>query len=110
MAKPAILESIRGKYPYMAIVTWEHPDDKAMVERLFRAYGGSEEGDIPWKSIQTYYAIGARKVVIIGTADSPLDIQKISSFFIFDNSIQIEMHHVLAAADLVQINPIKALK
>lgn len=108
----------KGQYPFLAIVNWENTEDRAMVERLFRAYGQKSDekkppkdsGPIPWKTIEAYYLIGARTLILIGQAKSPLDIQKISSFFILNSNIEIEIYHVMSAVDLAKIDQVKQLK
>ena len=99
-----------NSYPFLAMVTWEHTEDKEMIEKLFKAYRQNPEKktskndkSIPWESINAFYLTGERILVLVGHAKTPLDIQKISSFFILNSSIQIKIYHVLDAASLPMV-------
>lgn len=116
MATPSKVSG--NKYPFLAIVKWEQTDDKAMVKRLYESQApkpnskksSTDSESIPWNEIDSYYLIGARTVILVGNAKSPLDIQKISSFFIFNSSIKIEIYNVIASKALMEVDQIKQLK
>ena len=82
-----VVETRPGYVQFIAMFSWEHPEDMVAQRKLFQIINQVPEG-IDEKSFTGFYLTGHRTMIFIGQASSSESIQMLSSMATYGTAIK----------------------